>query len=141
MNFNRKVHRERLGFQMAPMIDILFLLLIFFMSASIFYQLETELSVSVPTADASRDIKREPGEIIINITPDGTIIVNQRKLALAELTTILTRLSKLYKGQPVIIRADKKTYHEHVIKVLNACAQCDIWNISFATLKKEKAGE
>jgi len=126
--------------QMAPLIDVVFLLLIFFMSASIFYQLETEISITVPTAKESAEIKRAPGEVIINIRKDGTVIVNQRQLSHEGLERMLHRVSELYSGQPVIIRADCETYHKNVIKVLDICAGAGIWNVSFATMKEEEKG-
>jgi biopolymer transport protein ExbD len=129
---------ERPTIQMAPLIDIIFLLLIFFMSASIFYQLETEINITVPTAKEGADIRRAPGEIIVNVLKDGKVVVNQRELTYKELGRMLARVSELYKGQPVIIRADRETYHKHVIKVLDICAGTDIWNVSFATMKEEE---
>lgn len=134
----RQALSERPTIQMAPLIDIIFLLLIFFMAASIFYQLETEINITVPTAKESTDIKRAPGEIIINIRKDGDVVVNQRKMSYEELDRMLKRVSELYKGQPVIIRADKETYHKNVIKVLDLCAGADIWNVSFATMKEKE---
>jgi len=133
-----KVLTERPALQMAPLIDIIFLLLIFFMAASIFYQLETEIDITVPAAKESQDIRRAPGEIIINIRKDGTVVVNQRILSDSQLENMLSRISRLYKGQPVIIRADRNTYHKDVIKVLDTCAGADIWNVSFATMKEDQ---
>lgn len=139
MNFSsvRQNLPERPAIQMAPLIDIVFLLLVFFMSASIFYQLETEINITVPTAETVSETKRSPGEIIINVRKDGTIVVNQRELTRRELKEMLERISKLYAGQPVIIRADRETYHENVVGVLDICAAADIWNISFATMREE----
>lgn len=140
MNFsNAKYVSERPTVQMAPLIDIIFLLLIFFMSASIFYQLETELNITVPAANESTETKRAPGEIIINIRKDGTVVVNQRQLTYKELQGMLRRISELYSGQPIIIRADKDAYHKYVVKVLDICAGAQIWNVSFATMKEEEA--
>lgn len=140
MNFSgsKTLFPDRPAIQMAPLIDIIFLLLIFFMSASIFYQLETEINITVPTASESTETQRTPGEIIINIRKDGTIMVNQRSLAAEELKHMLGRVAELYKGQPVIIRADRETYHKDVIKVLNICAGANIWNVSFATMKEKE---
>lgn len=141
MNFNsmKRGSEDKPTIQMAPLIDIIFLLLIFFMSVSIFSQLETEINITVPAAKQSTDIKRSPGEIIINITRDGQVIVNQRKLGYVELEKMLSRISRLYSGQPVIIRADKDTYHKDVIRVLDICAGANIWNVSFATVQKDPA--
>ncbi|MFH1878984.1 MAG: biopolymer transporter ExbD [Candidatus Omnitrophota bacterium] len=140
MNFSNDTNfaQERPVIQMAPLIDIVFLLLIFFMASSIFYQLETEINITVPTAKESTDVSRAPGEIIINITRNGEIVVNQRRLSPEGLDEMLRRITELYKSQPVIIRADKETFHENVIKVLDICAGAGIWNVSFATLKEEK---
>ena len=134
---NKRKLAERPAIQMAPLIDIVFLLLIFFMSASIFYQLETEINITVPTANESTQTKRAPGEIIVNIRKDGTVVVNQRQMDYGMLETMLRRISELYRGQPVIIRADRQTYHKDVIRVLDICAGADIWNVSFATMKEE----
>lgn len=125
--------------QLIPLIDVLFINLFFFMTLAVFWQLESELNISVPTAKESTDTKRTPGEIIINIRKDGQIVVNQRNLNPDELKELLARVSELYKGQSVIIRADKETYHEYVIKVLDICAGVNIWNVSFATLKEKTA--
>lgn len=132
--------QERPAIQMTPLIDMMFILLIFYMAASIFFQLETEINISVPSASSSQDMTRMPGEIIINVTKGGEIIVNQKEFTLADLRHMLRRVSELYGGQPVIIRADKETYHADVIKVLDACAAANIWNVSFATMR-EKGSE
>ena len=124
--------------QMAPLIDIVFITLIFYMTLSIFYQLETELTISVPKSEQSKEVVRSPGEIIINIDKEGLVVVNQRKLQGSELETMLKRIAQLYPNQPVIIRADKKTYHESIVQVLDACAAANIWNIAFSTLKEEE---
>ncbi|MFH1790934.1 MAG: biopolymer transporter ExbD [Candidatus Omnitrophota bacterium] len=124
--------------QMAPLIDIVFLTLVFFMTLSIFNQLESELSISVPKASDSKDAVRSPGEIIINVTKAGKVIVNQRTLAHDELKSMLAKVSALFPNQPVIIRADESAYHKYVVSVLDACAGADIWNISFSTIKEEK---
>jgi len=123
--------------QMAPLIDIVFLTLIFFMTLSIFNQLESEINISVPKAKESKETVRSPGEIIINVTKTGTIVVNQRKLGYDDLRGMLKKISMLFPDQPVIIRADQNVYHKYVVKVLDACAGADIWNISFATVKEE----
>jgi len=122
---------------MAPLIDIIFLTLVFFMALSIFSQLESELNISVPKASESKQAVRSAGEVIINVNKDGIITVNQRKLSHKELQNMLRKISALFPNQPVIIRADEQTYHKFVINVLDACASADIWNISFSTIKEK----
>jgi len=129
--------KQRPIVQMAPLIDIVFITLVFFMTLLVYQQLETELSISVPKAQESKEVTRSPGEIIINIDSKGDIVVNQRQFTVRTLGDMLQRISSLYPNQPVIIRADKKTYHEMVIGVLDACAAANIWNISFSTIKED----
>ena len=129
--------KQRPSIQIAPLIDIVFLTLIFFMVLSIFNQLESEISISVPKARESKETVRGPGEIIINIKKDGTVIVNQKRLSHEKLEKMLKKISALFPNQPVIIRADEETYHKYVVKVLDACAGADIWNVSFATIKEK----
>ncbi len=136
MNFLKARDREDVGFQIAPMIDIVFILLLFFIVTSVFYRLEAEMNIMIPTADEAQVSPRVgAGEIIINVRSDGGIVVNQREMSLDELVELLKRLSDQYKGQPVIIRGDRKAYHERIMEILDACAKADIWNVSFAAQK------
>lgn len=139
MNFRGKYKPEPVGFQLAPMIDVVFLLLCFFVTSQVFSQWEAEIDVKLPTASSAEVEQRLPGEIILNLLKDGTVIVNGRRLNETEVEALLKRLVELFPGQPVLLRADKQTAYEHVIKVLDLCRQADIWNISFAAGLAEKA--
>lgn len=125
------------GFQIVPMIDIMFLLLIFFIAASIYAQWETKMEIKVPTAKTGDYATRFPGEVIINVDNQGHISMNFVEYSPDRLEAILAELAKTYADQPVIIRADRKTPYEFVIKVLDICRNVDIANISFATLSEE----
>lgn len=133
MNFRGKYKPDSVGFQIAPMIDIVFLLLCFFVTSQVFTQWEAEIDITLPTAKTAQVDQRLPGEIILNIFKNGDVVVNGRKLGEIELTAVLQRLAKLFANQPVLIRADQQVAYVHVIRVLDLCKQCDIWNISFAT--------
>ena len=133
MNFRSAIRTENVGFQMTPMIDVVFLLLCFFMTSQLFSQWEAEIEITLPTAKTGQTPQRLPGEIIVNILRNGDTIVNGRVLGEAELGSMLVRLAGLFPGQPVLLRADKTTAYENVISVLDLCRQADIWNISFAT--------
>jgi biopolymer transport protein ExbD len=121
------------GFQLTPMIDCIFLMLCFFLTSQVFSQWESEIDITLPTAKTSQTPQRLPGEIIVNIDKTGVTIVNGRTLADDALDTMLRQVAQLFPGQPVLIRADKATAYEHVIRVLDLCRSADIWNISFAT--------
>ena len=135
MNFLKKtLVPANPGVPLTPMVDVVFLLLCFFVTSQIFAQWETEIDIALPTAATGGMPQRLPGEVIINVLTDGTAVVNGQSLDDRELRAMMDRLVRLFPGQPVLLRADKATAYEHVVRVLDTCRQADIWNISFATL-------
>ncbi len=136
MNLLKKIRKEDRGFQLAPMIDIMFLLLIFFMVTFVYHKMEYALDITVPKAQSSKNQKRLPGEIIINVSKDGKISINQKILSYDEFEELMYKIARLYQGQPVIIRGDSYSYHKDIIRVLDVCSKAGIWNISFATVKE-----
>ena len=122
--------------QMIPLIDILFINLSFFMALFLHFNFESELNIAVPQAQTGVESKISPEEVVINILKDGAIIVNRKRMSQDQLTSLLKRTAELYPSQAVVLRADQKTYHEHVVRVLDICAKSKIWNISFATTRE-----
>lgn len=141
MNFRKNMPFQQTGFQMAPMIDIMFLLLVFFMAAAIYAQWETKMDITVPTASTGVRADRQEGEIIINLDADGTVVVNGFVLTADMLLERLSRVAEIHRDQPVIVRADGKVEHEKVMGVLDTCRKAGIWNIAFATLPERPAND
>ena len=138
MNFRRTRRSVLPTIQLTSMMDVIFLLLFFFITTSVFSQWEYEIDISLPSAQSGKVPDRLPGEIIINITKDGRVSVNQQDLTLDALKTRLDRLAKYFPGQPVVLRADKATRYEDLIKVMDTCRKADIWNFSMATSEEKK---
>lgn len=137
LNFRRSSYVHDLpAVQLIPLIDVLFVLLAFFMAMFLHFNFESALDITVPTATAITEAPVPSQEIIINISRDGSVVVGERKLDLTQLGALLRRAAQLSPRQAVVVRADQKTYHERVIQVLDVCAKSNIWNISFATAKK-----
>ena len=118
---------------MTSMLDVIFLLLCFFVTVSVFSQWESEISIKLPTAATGEQPERLPGEIIVNLSKDGTVRVNGTTLTLDDLQSRLAKISKFYPGQPVIIRADRDTKYESLVAVIDSCRAADVWNFSLAT--------
>ena len=137
MNFRRNSRSHAAAVQMSSLMDVIFLLLCFFVTTSVFSQWETEISITLPTAKSATVPGRMPGEIILNPSKDGAVSVNGQTLTLAEVTERLTRIAKLYPGQPVVIRADKETAYDSLVGVIDACRTADVWNFSLATKDEE----
>ncbi len=140
MNFRKRIKQETVGFQLVPIIDVLSVLLIFFVTTYSFARYETEMDITVPTAKSSSESRRLPGEIIINVKKDSKVVLNRREITIPELQTILKSIARNFPDQPVILRADEETPYKAVISVLDACRQADVWNVSFATRSEEKDG-
>ena len=119
--------------QMAPMIDVVFLLLIFFIVTWQFTRSETELSVSVPTAREGAEPERQSGEIAINILKDGKIRIDGSTVDLQQLLVKLAKIAEQFENQPVRIRGDGKVDYQRIVEVIDTCQKAGIWNISFAT--------
>ena len=125
--------------QLAPMIDILLLLLSFFIISWQFSRSETELNVSVPTAQEGAEPERVRGEIIINVLGDGSIKVEGSEMDLTQLAGKLTAIAKQFENQPVRIRGDGGVAYQRIVEVIDTCQKSGIWNISFATQRPEPA--
>lgn len=125
--------------QLAPMIDILLLLLSFFIISWQFSRSETELNVSVPTAQEGAEPERVRGEIIINVLGDGSIKVEGTAMDLNQLLGKLSAIAKQFENQPVRIRGDGGVAYQRIVEVIDTCQKSGIWNISFATQRPEPA--
>jgi biopolymer transport protein ExbD len=130
---------EPAGMQLAPMIDIVFLLLIFFIVTWQFSRSETELNVSVPTAEEGSELNRPKGEIIINVLADNAIRVEGVTVDLNQLQDKLAAIARQFENQPVRIRGDGKVAYQRIVEVIDTCQKAGIWNISFATQRPTPA--
>jgi biopolymer transport protein ExbD len=128
-----------ISLQLAPMIDIVLLLLCFFITSWQFSQSETELNVAVPTAQEGADPTRQRGEIIIHILADGSIRVEGTTVDLPKLAGQLSAIAKQYENQPVRIRGDGEVPYQRIVEVIDTCQKSGIWNISFATQRPAPA--
>ncbi len=133
MNFRKQAVPEAAGFQIAPMVDIVFLLLIFFLVTWNFARYETELDVKVPTAKEGKESRRSVGEVIINVKNDGSIVINRKTVSAEELGGTLRKISELYPDQAVVLRGDQSADYRHIVAVLDICRAANIWNVAFAT--------
>ena len=137
MNFRLRSIPETGGFQIAPMVDVVFLLLIFFLVTWNFARYETELDVVVPAAKEGKETRRAMGEVILNVRSDGSIVLNRRTLSREELLEALSRISSMYPDQAVVLRGDENADYRHIVAVLDICRTANIWNVAFATTNPE----
>ena len=135
MNLRGRVHLQHPGIQLAPLVDVLLLLLIFFLMTWNAARNEHELDVKVPKASAAKEKTAPIGDVIVNVKADGNVVVNRRTLSSAELMELLKGLVQLNADQAVVIRGDEAGAYKNVVGVLNICSEAGITNVAFATAK------
>lgn len=121
------------GIQIAPLIDIVFLLIGFFMLATQLIQTQADPAVQLPEMTRSKAGPDVPAEITVNVRTDGSLLVNGRTLAARDLAALLSleRGRKPSTDAPlrVVIRADKRQHFDKLDKVLEACRNAGISSI------------
>ena len=133
MKFNVQSVSRAPQLALTSMLDVIFLLLCFFVTVSVFSQWESEITIKLPSAATAEEPDRLPGEIIVNLAKDGKVTVNGKALELKDLETRLAKVAKFYTDQAVIIRADKDVRYELLVGVIDTCRAANVWNFSFAT--------
>ena len=135
MNFRRHAKPEVFGFQIAPMVDILLVLLVFFIVTWNFSLSEKELDVKIPTATNAKETDAYVGQVVVNVQTDGSLVFNRQPITGEELVAKLQELAKLYPDQAVILRGDQNANYKFIVNVLDICRQANIWNVAFATAR------
>ena len=135
MNLRSRATPVHPGIQLAPLVDVLLLLLIFFLMTWNAARSENELDVKVPKASAAKEKTAPIGDGVVNVKADGNVVVNRRTLTGPELTELLKSLVRLNSEQAVVIRGDEVGAYKNIIGVLNICTEAGITNVAFATAK------
>ena len=124
-------------FSMAPLIDVVFQMLVFFLVASSWgaVQKEKQLDLELPSAQSSSAPKEAPDELVIDVRRDGGVLVHGRQLDRAALESELKGLAQANPRLPVTIRGDRLVHHEDVVAVMDACGLAGLSNLAIGTLE------
>ena len=131
---------EEPDLNLTPMIDIVFLLIIFFMVGTRFTDLEREFDVQLPAVSDAPPLTSLPDEIVVNIQKSGTLQVDGKQRSLAELETDLIAARKRYADQTVVVRADGGGPFQNVADVLSVCWRAGV-GVKLATRLKTEERE
>lgn len=133
------LHRRRpFGINMTPMIDVVFLLIIFFLVSSHLARQETQLQLDLPEAESGQEpVETRRPRVTVNVTADGTLLLGSNPVQPAELESRL-RHERHRSGDKleVRIRGDRSVSYQHVEPVLLAATQAGIWNVSIAVVRE-----
>ena len=131
MRFKRKVFMEKGRLDIAPLIDVVFLLLIFFMLTSSFI-FQPGIRVNLPKALTSEVLHKKL--LVVTITEENEVYINERPIAGDELVSRITMAAT--DEQPILIKADKQADLGKVIEVWDLCRMVDIKQINIATTQQ-----
>ena len=130
--------QRRYGFNMTPMIDVVFLLIIFFLVSSHLARQETRMQLELPVAQsADDDVRQDIPRVTINVKPDGTIWLAARTVSPEVLRQRLTAARQREGDQlEVRIRSSRTAPYSSVEPILLACTDSGIWNVTFAVYRE-----
>jgi len=128
--------KETLDVNITPLIDVVFLLLIFFMVSTTFER-ESEIEIMLPQATTD---KKVTDDFVMQVTVDaeGTYYVNDKRVINTKLTTLMKAMQEVAgdrKDPPIILSADAKTPHQSVITVMDAASRLGFVHLNFATTR------
>jgi len=112
---------SQLSIEMTPMIDMVFLLLIFFLVATSFHQEEREMQIALPVAQSAGPISVALRELVINVDGQGRIIVSGREISPEDLQGIVVDALAANPEQKVTLRGDRSVAYEAIVRVLDIC--------------------
>jgi biopolymer transport protein ExbD len=137
MKFRKRSEPAVLGFQIAPIVDVLLVLLCFFIVTWTLTRRENELDVKVPVAQNDQPSNPQVNQTVLNVKRDGSVVWNRRPVEHAELVSRLRELSDLFPDYAVILRGDEGTPYKNIMAVLDTCREARIWNVAFASSRSE----
>jgi biopolymer transport protein ExbD len=136
--------RTPIGFNMTPMIDVVFQLIIFFLVSNHLVKQEAQLPLPLPTADSGpAAVDETRPRITVNVAPDGRILLAGSTVEPAELARRLAnQFAQFRRDHPqrddleVRIRSARTVPYQRVEPILLACARSGIWNVTFAVYRR-----
>lgn len=142
MNFRRQ-KLDEVGVNLTPLIDVVFLLLIFFMVSTTFTR-ETQLKIDLPEASSGETVESpDLQQIELTISASGEVAINDKVLIEASLERLKSALQRESAGDtslPVIITADAQTPHQSVVTVMDAAGQLGFSRLRLTTSQLEAGG-
>ncbi len=143
MRVPTNLSRAALGFNMTPMIDVVFLLIIFFLVSSHLARREVELELDLPGAATGRRTEEDQSRrVVVNVLPqekpEGRIMVAGRLMRDDELARLIEYESRRTGRQlEVRIRSDRKAPYRVVEPIMVACARSGVWKVTFAVVAEQ----
>ncbi|MBJ2128146.1 biopolymer transporter ExbD [Alteromonas sp. IB21] len=128
-HFQNLVDEEEAAIDMTPMLDVVFIMLIFFIVTASFVK---EAGIDVNRPEAATAVKKDRANILIAISDKGEIWINKRRIDVRAVQANIERLRAENPQGSVVIQADKKSTTETLIKVMDASRAAGVYDVSIA---------
>ena len=140
MQVPKHFSKRSIGINMTPMIDVVFLLIIFFLVSSHLARQESSLELNLPTAMAGQeDLDQTTARVTVNVKRDGSLWLGGQRIDAEQLTDRFSQLrSEKGEGMEVRIRGSREAAYSTVEPIMLACAQASIWNVKYAVYREER---
>lgn len=125
-------HDEQPTLNLTSMIDVVFLLIIFFMAGTKFTELERKIGLKVPQVNDRGTLTAAPEKKIVSVYQDGQIMLDKQLVSIAELTSRLNAARQQYPDLGVMVRGDGAGQFQRVAEVLNACKQAGVADLAIS---------
>ncbi len=126
MRIDAGTEEEKLELNLTPMIDVVFLLIIFFMVATKFAEIERDLRVNPPSSKFAQPVTATPRELVVNVTRDGRYVINGVEYPVADLEALIARAVEENPDQSVIVRGDHSVALQSPVNVLSLCEKYNV---------------
>ena len=126
------------GFNMTPMIDVVFLLIIFFLVSSHLAKQEAQMALPLPIAESGEKPIDESRRLTLNVTADGTLLLAGRRIDRDELKQRLQQARSEHGSDVEIrIRGDRRVPYAAIAPIMLSCARSGIWKVTFGVYRAE----
>ena len=131
--------RSEIGFNMTPMIDVTFLLIIFFLISSHLAQQEVQMELELPAAETGSEASEESRRVVVNVLPEGTMMTGGKLVNANELQRIFEfERRQVGEDLEVRIRSDRHVPYRAVEPIMIAAARAGVWRVTFAVVRRER---
>ena len=121
-------------FNLIPLTDMVFNLLIFFMAATTFAQIEKDMQVRLPRTGQVQALSAPPQQLVINIRDDGAMVVSGKTYDVQAVSEMLRRVAREDPNRNVLIRADERSIHRYFASVVRMCREAGINEVKIGYL-------
>jgi biopolymer transport protein ExbD len=126
MRMRRGQEPEQEVINMTPLIDMMFILIIFFTVSSTFREEERDIQVNLPRESQSQTLSSSDKALVVNVRKNGAYIVLDRQVTVEELSGMIAAAVQANTGQKVLVRADQEALHGYVARAVSTCKRAGV---------------